>query len=99
VDEKAKVRGSLADILMELKKHPFPKAGSRCLQSSEIEVSAIASDRFIVLTPRGPFMTSAAYYIAFAEQYLELITHGQLYTEYPVNAYLVYRFLKVTRHS
>jgi hypothetical protein len=93
-DEKGKVWGSLADIVMELKKHPFPKAGSLCLQSSEIEVSAIASDRFIVLTPRGPFMTSTAYYTAFAEQYLELIADGQLYTEYPVDAYLVYRLLK-----
>jgi hypothetical protein len=39
-------------------------------------------------------MTSTAYYTAFAEQYLELIADGQLYTEYPVDAYLEYRFLK-----
>ncbi|KAH6721851.1 hypothetical protein BKA61DRAFT_628080 [Leptodontidium sp. MPI-SDFR-AT-0119] len=78
----------------KLEKHPFPKAGSLCLQSSEIEVSAVASDRFLVLTPTGPFVTSTAYYSAFTEQYLELIVDGQLYTEYPINAYLVYRFLK-----
>ena len=93
-NEKAKVWSGLADILIELEKHPFSKAGSLCLQSSEIEVSAVASDRFLVLTPAGPFITSTAYYAAFAEQYLELIVDGQLYTEYPINAYLVYRFLK-----
>lgn len=64
------------------------------MQSSELEVSAVASDRFLILTPKVPFVTSAAYYEAFAEQYLELIADGPLYTEYPVNAYLVYHFLK-----
>ena len=92
--EKGKIWSGLADILIELGKHPFSKAGSLCLQSSEIKVSAVASDRFLVLTPTGPFATSTAYYAAFAEQYLELIADGQLYTEYPINAYLVYRFLK-----
>ncbi|KAI0536746.1 hypothetical protein GGR58DRAFT_474410 [Xylaria digitata] len=93
-DEKAKVWSALAGILAELEKHPFPKAGSLCFQSSSIGVSAVASDRFVVLTPEGPFDTSISYYTAFAEQYLALIADGQLYTEYPVDAYLVYRFLK-----
>ncbi|EPE35572.1 Protein kinase-like (PK-like) [Glarea lozoyensis ATCC 20868] len=93
-NDKATVWRGLANILVKLEKYPFPKAGSLCLQSSEIEVSAMASDRFLVLTPRGPFATSIAYYTAFAEQYLELIADGQLYTDYPVDAYLAYRFLK-----
>ncbi|KAI0882404.1 uncharacterized protein GGS22DRAFT_169306 [Annulohypoxylon maeteangense] len=93
-DEKAKLWSALADILAELSKHPFFKAGSLCFQSSNIEVSAVASDRFVVLTPEGPFDSSIAYYTAFAEQYLALIADGQLYTEYPVDAYLTYRFLK-----
>lgn len=93
-DEKAKVWSALADILAELEKHPFPKAGSLCFRSSGIDVSAMASDRFVVLTPEGPFDTSLSYYTAFAEHYLALIADGQLYTEYPVDAYLVYRFLK-----
>ncbi|PQE10347.1 aminoglycoside phosphotransferase protein [Rutstroemia sp. NJR-2017a WRK4] len=90
-NEKAKVWSGLADILIELEKHSFPKADSLCFQSPRIEVSAVASDRFLVLTPTGPFATSTAYYGAFAEQYLELIADGRLYTEYPVNAYLVYQ--------
>jgi aminoglycoside phosphotransferase (APT) family kinase protein len=92
--ERIKVWTALADILAELEKHPWPKAGSLCFQSSSIDVSAVASDRFVVLTPEGPFDTSTSYYTAFAEQYLTLIADGQLYTEYPVDAYLVYRFLK-----
>ncbi|KAI9835894.1 MAG: hypothetical protein M1819_001792 [Sarea resinae] len=92
--ERSKVWSGLTDILIELEKHPFPQAGSLLLQSSEFEVSAIASDRFLVLSPSGPFSTCTAYYTAFTEQYLDLIADGQLYTEYPVNAYLVYRFLK-----
>ncbi|KAK2755077.1 hypothetical protein FQN54_006606 [Arachnomyces sp. PD_36] len=94
-DEKANVLSGLADILLELERHPFPMAGSLSLQSSsDIGVSAVASDRFLVLTPRGPFTTSSDYYTAFIEQYLELIADGQLYTQYPVDAYLVHRFLK-----
>ncbi|KAM6487614.1 hypothetical protein HDV62DRAFT_400017 [Trichoderma sp. SZMC 28011] len=93
-EEKARIWSELAEILAELERHPFPKAGSLCFQSSNVEVSAAASDRFGVLTPDGPFHNSTAYYTAFAEQYLELIADGQLYTEFPVDAYLVYRFLK-----
>ncbi|KAI0910894.1 hypothetical protein F4823DRAFT_587987 [Ustulina deusta] len=91
-----KVWSALADILDELEKHPLLKAGSLCFQSSSIDVSAVASDRFVVLTPEGPFDASISSYAAFAEQYLTLIADGQLYTEYPVGAYLVYRFLKDT---
>ncbi|KAL6896375.1 hypothetical protein GGI43DRAFT_428956 [Trichoderma evansii] len=93
-DEKARIWSDLAEILAEVEHHPFPKAGSLCFQSSRVQVSAIASDRFVVLTPNGPFHNSTAYYTAFAEQYLALIADGQLYTEFPIDAYLVYRFLK-----
>ncbi|KAF7854712.1 hypothetical protein EAF04_010281 [Stromatinia cepivora] len=71
--ERAKVWNGLADILMELEKHPFTKAGSLCFKSSEIEVSAVSSDMFVILTPKGPFDTSIAYFTAWSEQYLELI--------------------------
>lgn len=93
-DERVKIWSDLAEIMAELVRHPFPKVGSFCFQSSKIDVCAVASDRFVVLTPEGPFASSNGYYTAFSEQYLTLIADGQLYTEYPVNAYLVYRFLK-----
>lgn len=90
-EDKRKIWSGLADIMMELKRHPFTTAGSLQYQSSHLVVSGVASDRF---GPYGPFKTGLAYYTAFAEQYLELFADNQLYTEYPINAYLVYSFLK-----
>ncbi|KAI0393385.1 hypothetical protein F5Y17DRAFT_466935 [Xylariaceae sp. FL0594] len=95
-EEKAKIWAAVADILAELSKHPFPKAGSLGLREApsgsdiQVEVSAMASDRFGALHPDGlgPFDGSLAYYTAFAEQYLALIADGQLYTACPVDAYL-----------
>ncbi|OAA63475.1 Protein kinase-like domain protein [Niveomyces insectorum RCEF 264] len=95
--DAAKVWAGLADIYAELARHPFTQAGSLCVASPEdlpITISAVASDRFVCLDPYGPFSTSAAYYAGWAEQYLVLIADGQLYPQFPVQAYLVYRFLQ-----
>ncbi|KPM37943.1 hypothetical protein AK830_g8644 [Neonectria ditissima] len=91
-----KVWKGLADVFVELEKHPFTKAGSLCVESPHDLpwVSATASDRFVCLDPFGPFETSAAYYTGWAEQYLALIADGQLYPQFPIEAYLVYRFLQ-----
>ena len=94
-DQKAKVLSGLASIIYELSQHPFTKAGSLVPDTlTSNRVSAVASDRFLALTPHGPFDDAESYYTSFAEQHLALICDGQLYTEYPVDAYLVYRFLK-----
>ncbi|KAK4041470.1 hypothetical protein C8A01DRAFT_45427 [Parachaetomium inaequale] len=94
-DQKAKIWSGLADIIAELARHPFPKAGSLCLDvASRIQVGPTASDRFVVLDPDGPFEGAVDYYTAWAEQYLALIADRQLYPEYPVDAYIVYLFLK-----
>ncbi|KAK9776979.1 putative Aminoglycoside phosphotransferase domain-containing protein [Seiridium cardinale] len=91
-----KVWNGLADIFAELEKHPFTKAGSLYVEfpNDLPSVSATASDRFVCLDPYGPFETSEAYYAAWAEQYMTLIADGQLYPQFPVEAYLVYRFLQ-----
>ncbi|RMZ81076.1 hypothetical protein DV738_g2395, partial [Chaetothyriales sp. CBS 135597] len=75
-DDATKIWKGLAEIYVELEKHPFTKAG------------------FVCLYPYGPFETSLAYYTAWAEQYLALIADGQLYPQFPIEAYLVYRFLQ-----
>lgn len=95
-ENTAKVWTNLAGILAELEKHPFPKIGSLSVESPDDlpSVSATASDRFVCLGPYGPFETSTAYYTAWAEQYLALIADGQLYPQFPIEAYLVYRFLR-----
>lgn len=74
--EKGKICKGLADILAELERHPFPKAGSLTLASSGVKISPVASDRFLVLDPAGPFDAAAEYYTAFAEYYLSLIADG-----------------------
>lgn len=95
--DKERVWDGLAGILIELKKHPFPQAGSLLPGSSPSEpiISATASERFLVLSPSGPFDTSRDYFAAFIEQNMALIADGQLFTSFPVNAYLVFLFLKV----
>lgn len=94
--DAAKVWKGLANIFVELERHPFTKAGSLCVESPADlpSISATASDRFVCLYPYGPFGTSDAYYTAWAEQYLALIADGQLYPRFPIKAYLVYRFLQ-----
>lgn len=58
-------------------------------------VSALASERFVVLSPSGPFNTAGDYYASFLEQNLAFIADGQLFTDFPVNAYLLFLFLEV----
>ncbi|KAF1954022.1 hypothetical protein CC80DRAFT_595556 [Byssothecium circinans] len=88
--DTAKIWKGLAEIFVELEKHPFTKAGSLYVESPQDlpSVSATASDRFVCLYPYGPFETSVAYYTAWAEQYLALIADGQLYPQFPIDAYL-----------
>ncbi|OAA33348.1 Aminoglycoside phosphotransferase [Moelleriella libera RCEF 2490] len=94
--DTSKVWQRLGEILAELEKHKFHQAGSLCVESPQDQpsVSAAASDRFVCLDPWGPFETATEYYSAWAEQHLALIVDGQLYPQFPVEAFLVYRFLK-----
>ncbi|KAJ6787163.1 hypothetical protein PWT90_09804 [Aphanocladium album] len=90
-----KIWQQLTETMAEIQKHPFPMAGSLMPdRASSVKVSAMVTDRFFILSPNGPFTTAIDYYAAYAEQYLQLIADGQAYTAYPVNAYLLYSFLK-----
>ncbi|KAJ5654784.1 hypothetical protein N7490_001787 [Penicillium lividum] len=94
--DKERAWNGLADILIELKRHPFSKAGSLLpgpLPSEPI-ISAVASERFLVMSPSGPFDTANDYYTSFVEQNMALIADGQLFTSFPVNSYLVFLFLR-----
>ncbi|KAK1471609.1 hypothetical protein CCUS01_06093 [Colletotrichum cuscutae] len=94
--DTSKVWRRLGEIMAELEKHQFHQAGSLYVESPQDQplVSAAASDRFVCLDPWGPFRTATEYYSAWAEQHLALIVDGQLYPQFPIEAYLVYRFLK-----
>ncbi|KAJ6102877.1 hypothetical protein N7486_005304 [Penicillium sp. IBT 16267x] len=99
--DKERVWNGLADILIELQRHPFSKAGSLLPGPSPSKpiVSAIASERFLVQSPSGPFDTAHDYYTSFVEQNMALIADGQLFTLFPVNAYLVFLYLKSQIHA
>ncbi|RJE19310.1 hypothetical protein PHISCL_08351 [Aspergillus sclerotialis] len=79
--DKERVWNGLADVLIEIRRHPFSKAGSLLPGPSPLEpiVSAIATNE---------------YYTSFVEQNMALIADGQLFNSFPVNAYLVFSFLK-----
>jgi aminoglycoside phosphotransferase (APT) family kinase protein len=95
-EDRARVWNGLADILIELQRHSFSKAGSLLPgpSDSEPQISAVASHRFLVLSPYGPFDMALDYFTGFVEQNMALIADGQLFTAFPVNAYLVFSFLK-----
>ncbi|OCL02124.1 hypothetical protein AOQ84DRAFT_305296 [Glonium stellatum] len=94
IEQKHRVLGQLADILIELSKYPLQKAGSLLLRDGKIHVSAIASNRFVSLGCYGPFDNAFDYFMNTAEQYLDLIADGQLYYEYPMEAFLFYKILR-----
>lgn len=96
--DKERVWSGLADILIELRRHPFSRAGSLLPGLGPARekplISATASERFLVPSSSGPFDTAGEYLTAFAEQNMALIADEQLFTVFPVNAYLVFSFLK-----
>ncbi|KAL9095267.1 MAG: hypothetical protein Q9165_002523 [Trypethelium subeluteriae] len=96
--QKERVFEQLADILIEISQHPFPQAGSLIEGNESIEVSAFASNRFVALHEYGPFDNNMVYFVQTAEQYLDLIADGQLYHEYPSDAFYFYMMLKDHAH-
>ncbi|KAJ4303440.1 hypothetical protein N0V90_002334 [Kalmusia sp. IMI 367209] len=93
-DQKNHIINQLADILIEISTHPFPKAGSLVIRDGNIDVSQTASNRFPKLDRYGPFNNDFDYFTAIAEQHLDLIADGQLFHMYALEAFFFYRLLK-----
>ncbi|KAI5804474.1 hypothetical protein EDC01DRAFT_643569 [Geopyxis carbonaria] len=93
-EDRRHVWKGVADILIELRRYPFPAAGSLLYTNGKFDVSATASDHFLTLGPHGPYHSEIAYYEGYIEQYLELIASRQRFPAFSVNAYLVFMFLK-----
>ncbi|KAK3941376.1 methylglyoxal reductase (NADPH-dependent) [Diplogelasinospora grovesii] len=92
--QKSRVLGQWADILCVLGKHPLDKIGSLKFDADgAIEVGPIASDRTGTLPCIGPFEDAKDFYSSWANTYLELITDGQLFSPYSIDAYLMFKFL------
>ena len=93
-DQKKGVIEQLADILIEISKNPLPLAGSLVMKNDQIDVSAVASNRFVALDTYGPFSSTLDYIISIIDQYMDLIADGQLHHTHPLEAFLFYHFLR-----
>jgi len=93
-EQNRHVLQQVADIVIELSRYPFSKAGSLVLVGDCIDVGETASNRFVRLGRHGPFRTTTEYFSSIATQYLELIADGQLHHRCPLEAYLFYTTLQ-----
>lgn len=98
-EQLGKVYSQWADVLLCLRAHPFDKAGALALQNGQIQIGPIVGDRTGTFSHMGPFYNSRELYSALAENYLELISDGQLYSDYPLDAYIGFRYLKQLAES
>ncbi|CAH0050531.1 unnamed protein product [Clonostachys solani] len=94
-EQKSRVYSQYARILERIRRRgPRDYACSLAdTEAGEVE-DAIASDRFTHLGRHGPYGTPLDYFASTAERYLELIADGQLYPEYPKEAFVFYRLLR-----
>jgi hypothetical protein len=91
---KRKIFGEFGDILENLSKYPLDRIGSLAFDDTgAIHVGPVASDRTGTLRRIGPFSDATLYYSDWAEEYLKLIASHQLFTTYPVNAYLIFKYI------
>lgn len=94
-EDLGRVYLQLADILNTISQHPFDKIGSLFPgPNGEVVIGPITGDRTGTLSQIGPFDNGVQYYVAWTEEYLRLISDGQLFSQYPVDAYLMFRYLR-----
>lgn len=95
VEELRRVYDGYAKILSTLQGFPFHHIG--CLAfppDGGIHVGPIVGDSMGIFPQMGPFCNARDYYSTIAEMYLEMICSGQLFSVYPINAYLVFDYLR-----
>lgn len=93
-EQQTRVISQVADYLIELSKHHFPRAGSLLsTDDGSIEVGPVASNRFVYLGKYGPFDRAVDYFTGIADEYLSLIADKQVYDQYPKEAFLFYKLL------
>ncbi|KAI9883524.1 MAG: hypothetical protein M1823_004713 [Watsoniomyces obsoletus] len=95
---RQRLLNQLADIFLELERHPLPSIGS-LTSSSPVTVGRIGhpsapSER----RPLGPFETGAESYETRVRSVLDQIVTGELIQLEPVNAYLQFRWMLQQLH-
>ncbi|CAD6446779.1 bf567ca9-d306-4a9c-b16c-6c8ce21c6b21 [Sclerotinia trifoliorum] len=87
--QRSKVIQQLADIYLELEKHPLPMTGSLILSDTPDKIGGFAHESWFS-TPTshlGPFTTLEAAYAAVIHQHLKMIKKYEI-TSLPVDNYL-----------
>ncbi|KAI5862168.1 hypothetical protein GGS23DRAFT_605791 [Durotheca rogersii] len=93
-EQKSHVYNQYAEILIAISRLSREQACSLLTHGEETREGAIASNRFLSLGKHGPFADPLEYFTSIADLHLDLIADGQLYPEYPKEAYLFYRLLR-----
>ncbi|KAI1744429.1 hypothetical protein F4680DRAFT_224281 [Xylaria scruposa] len=94
VEQKLRVYEQYADILIKMSQSTTTQACSLVPRNGRTQESAIASNRFLTLGKYGPYNNALEYFTSIAELHLDLIADGQLYPEYPKEAFLFYKLLR-----
>jgi hypothetical protein len=98
-DGREKVIAQLADVYIELGKHEFSGMGSLDRVGSE-HIGPLAREcptdfagEESIMHPLGPFTNLQDYYHSCITLLLDLIYRGEIYTDHPVETYLMYKYL------
>ncbi|XDG10628.1 hypothetical protein ABKA04_010243 [Annulohypoxylon sp. FPYF3050] len=96
-DQRNKLMSQLADTLIELHKYPFDLLGSLSCPG-ELDIGPLARESLTdfeqaEMRTMGPFSSLEEYYKSSIQLILDLIIRGEMYSQQPVDAYLIHRFL------
>jgi hypothetical protein len=98
-EQRRNLMDQLADIFIELHKHPLNSLGSLDSPDTPQHIGGFARESLTDFTPSGEMLLagpcpSIEEYHKYSLRFiLELILREEMYTQQPVDAYLVHRFL------
>ncbi|KAI9870470.1 MAG: hypothetical protein M1830_004217, partial [Pleopsidium flavum] len=104
MEQMQKVLGQLADVYVELERHPFDAMGSLDQPGTD-HIGALASEllaevvvekndsSFVYPDLLGPFVAAREYYVTMISRILDMIVSGELYPLWTVDTFLIHRFL------
>ncbi|KAI0199161.1 hypothetical protein F4808DRAFT_222400 [Astrocystis sublimbata] len=98
-EQKKNLMTDLAGVLVQLSKHPFKLLGSLNCPADPSRVGPFARESLTDFTaahemrPLGPFSSWEEYHRSSLQLIMDLIVRGEMYSQRPVNAYLIHRFL------
>lgn len=98
-DQRKKIVEQLAEIFIELRKYPFEEMD--CLStSSSHRVGPFARKSLTDfngshILPLGPYSSLQEYYTSSIKLILDLVIREEMYSQNPIDAYLIHRFVNV----